>query len=209
MDSRQRAHFINGLSGFKSANLIGTADENGATNLAMFSSVTHLGADPALVGFIVRPDTVARHTLDNIKQQNRYTINQVHKSFWQAAHQTSARYDKEQCEFAMTGLTKEYVAGFNPPFVQQSRLKYGLSLIECLPIKHNGTILVIGEIEIVLIDPKAVKDDGFVDIEALDTVTVSGLDSYHDTNRLSRLSYAKPNLRVTKIPLNGASSRKL
>lgn len=34
--------------------------------------------------------------------------------------------------------------------------------------------------------------DGYVDIESLDLVTISGLDSYHSTQRLHRLSYAKP-----------------
>jgi len=39
MKQRQRAHFINSLSGFKSANLIGTQSNAGITNVSIVSSV--------------------------------------------------------------------------------------------------------------------------------------------------------------------------
>ncbi|MCJ8275234.1 MAG: flavin reductase family protein, partial [Bdellovibrionales bacterium] len=46
---------VNSLSGFKSANLVGTQSKDGQTNLAMFSSFFHLGANPPLMGFVLRP----------------------------------------------------------------------------------------------------------------------------------------------------------
>ena len=46
MTSRQRATLVNSLSGFKSANLVGTADAAGSTNLAIMSSAVHLGSHP-------------------------------------------------------------------------------------------------------------------------------------------------------------------
>ena len=48
-------HLINSLGGFKSVALIGTKSEAGNTNLAIFSSIFHLGANPPLVGLIFRP----------------------------------------------------------------------------------------------------------------------------------------------------------
>lgn len=39
MEDRYRVTFINALSGFKSANLIATCDNNEHTNLAIFTSV--------------------------------------------------------------------------------------------------------------------------------------------------------------------------
>ncbi len=44
-----------------------------------------------------------------------------------------------------------------------------------------------------------------IDIEALKTVSISGLDSYHLTTRLSRLSYAKPDVSAEKINVNGSA----
>jgi flavin reductase (DIM6/NTAB) family NADH-FMN oxidoreductase RutF len=191
MTERYRAHLINSLSGFKSANLIGTINKQGQTNLAMFSSVIHLGASPALVGFITRPHSVTRHTLENIKQTKQYTINQVSESFYIAAHQTAARYSREQSEFDKTGLTEYYHKDYLAPFVQQSKIKYALTLREIMPITLNNTQLVIGEITDILCDEQALNVDGYIDIESLSTVSISGLDSYHNSTRLSRLSYAK------------------
>ena len=203
MPGRYRAQLVNSLSGFKSANLIGTSNEHNQTNLAMFSSVVHLGASPALVGFITRPNSVERHTLDNIIQTKKFTINQVNESFWQAAHQTSARYSNDECEFEKTGLSPYYIDSFSAPFVKESRLKYGLILRDIIPITLNGTQMVIGEITDIIANEAAIKADGYIDIESLDTVAISGLDCYHTSRRLSRLSYAKPNSTPSKIPLDG------
>jgi len=203
MAPRYRAQFINSLSGFKSANLIGTHNQYDVNNLAIFSSVFHLGASPALVGFISRPDSVDRHTLKNIRQTEQFTINQVNEGFWQAAHQTSARYGANDCEFKQTGLTPQIIEGVKAPFVKESRVKYALKLKEIVPIQLNNTLLVIGEITDIICDKAAIKSDGYIDIEALNTVMISGLDSYHTSNRLARLRYAKPDKLPTKISSNG------
>lgn len=191
LDKRYRTHLINSLSGFKSANLIGTQDSNGNTNLAIVSSVFHLGAHPALVGMIIRPHSVPRHTFENIKDTGCYTINQVNSRIIDQAHQTSARYEKEQSEFNATGLETEYLAGFSAPFVAQSRLKYAVKLVEHQHLAINGTELIIGEIVDLHVEESAIQSDGFIDLELLDTVTVSGLDSYHTTQQIKRLPYAK------------------
>jgi flavin reductase (DIM6/NTAB) family NADH-FMN oxidoreductase RutF len=203
MDSRYRARFINSLSGFKSANLIGTHDCSGKSNLAIFSSVVHLGSSPALVGFIMRPDNGYRHTLDNIISTKNYTINQVSTEFYNSAHQSSARYEKTQSEFIQLGLSENYLGNIKAPFVKESRLKYAVKLKEVMPISLNDTLFIIGEITHVICDKVAIKDDGYIDIEALEKVTVCGLESYHKSERLTRLSYAKPDVFTTDISLNG------
>ena len=204
MPTRHRAQLINSLSGFKSANLIGTQDEHGNTNLAIFSSVVHLGASPALIGFVMRPDTGSRHTLENIKRTKQYTINQVSHDFYRGAHQTSARYDKTKTEFDYAGLSSSYIDGINAPFVKESRLKYAVSLKEILPISLNNTQFIIGEITQILCADHAIQPDGYIDLEALETVSLSGLDSYHTNKRLSRLSYAKADSFTTAIALDGS-----
>lgn len=203
MPSRYRAQLINSLSGFKSANLIATCNEKKQANVAIFSSVVHLGASPALVGFIMRPNNVARHTLENIRKTKRYTINQVNQSFWQQAHQTSARYLAQESEFELCGLSSKYIEGIDAPFVNESLLQYALILKEIIPIRLNDTLLVIGEVTDIFCQDAAIKQDGYIDIESLNTVAISGLNSYHVSQRLSRLSYAKPNQSVKRIPVDG------
>ncbi|MBQ4835020.1 MULTISPECIES: flavin reductase family protein [Pseudoalteromonas] len=194
---RYRAHFINSLSGYKSANLVGTRSPNGEENLSIVSSVFHLGAHPPLMGVIFRPHSVRRDTLENILQTKTYTINHVNSLIWKEAHQTSARYDEHQSEFDATGLTPYYHDNFGAPFVAQSQLKIGLELCQHQTIELNKTVLVIGKIVHVEVDDNAVAEDGFINLEQLDTIAVSGLDCYHTTSKIARLEYAKPNKPAT------------
>ncbi len=202
-DNRYRAKLINSLSGFKSANVIGTCDHDGNTNLAIFSSIVHLGASPALVGFVMRPDSVPRDTLNNILLTKHYTINQVSQHFWRQAHQTSARYPQKHSEFDATELTVNYINGHQAPFVEQSSVKYAVVLKEIIPIASNNTQFIIGEITDILCEPNAIKADGYIDLESLDTVCVSSLDSYHITKHLGRLSYAKTTEPLVELSLDG------
>jgi len=192
LEKRRRAALVNSLSGFKSANLVGTASADGETNLAIVSSVFHLGADPALMGFISRPPSVDRHTLENIEALGEYTLNHVHADIVHAAHQTSARYPREVSEFAATGLTPLAAQTLRVPYVAESRVRLGLTLCEMKPVEVNNTVMVIGEIVEIHVPDSAVVEDGFIDLETLGTVAISGLDSYHRTEKVSRLSYAKP-----------------
>jgi flavin reductase (DIM6/NTAB) family NADH-FMN oxidoreductase RutF len=197
MEQRYRAAFINSLGGFKSVVLVGTADAQGATNLAVFNSLFHIGANPPLCGLIFRPDSVERHTLSNIEETGFYTVNHLRESFYKQAHQTSARYPKTVSEFEATGLTPVYAEGFYAPFVAESAVRFGLELREKIPLVLNGTILLIGRIMGVWLPDGVLQPDGFVDLEKAGTLTCSGLDSYHKTARIARLSYAKPD----QVPL--------
>lgn len=193
LEKRQRTALINSLSGFKSLNLIGTVDKEGQNNVAIFNSVIHLGADPALIGFISRPDSVERHTVENVRETGCYTINNVNKDIFEKAHQTSARYKREQSEFDAVGLKADYKNNFSAPYVQESNVQIGLRLKDIIPIQINNTLLVVGEVE-ELYFPDEIwdADHGIFDIEKAGTVAGSGLDGYHSTQLIKRMKYAKP-----------------
>jgi flavin reductase (DIM6/NTAB) family NADH-FMN oxidoreductase RutF len=199
MEQRKRAMLVNSIGGFKFISLIGTKDINNNTNLAIFSSLFHLGANPALIGFIMRPDSVDRHTLSNILSTNVYTINHINENIYKQAHQTSARYEQEISEFDTTGLNAEYKNDFAAPFVQESNIQMGVVFKERIDLAINGTILMIGEITQLYYPADCICEDGFVDIEKANTITCAGLDSYHTTSRLARLSYAKPDEETKTI----------
>jgi flavin reductase (DIM6/NTAB) family NADH-FMN oxidoreductase RutF len=188
-----RANFINSLTGFKSASLIGTINAQGVPNLGMFSSIVHIGSDPALIGYINRPIAAAPHTLANIKANGFYTVNHIQPSFVDKAHQTSAKYPDEVNEFKEVGLTEEYIQGIHVPFVKESLIKYVLSLKEILPILLNNTFLVIGQLEQVLIDPSLQPStDGFLHLDQVGSICSNGLDAYYNTILINRFAYAKP-----------------
>ena len=191
MEQRYRTTFINSMSGFKSLNLVGTINEQEKINLAIFNSIFHVGANPALLGMVFRPDEVERHTLENILCSKQYTLNHVHPKMIRAAHQTSARYPKDVSEFEVCGLTPLFTKNIIAPYVQDSRVKIGMELREKIKVNSNNTIIIIGQIVEVIVDEIAIEHDGFVNLEKLETCTVSGVDAYYTTKKVERLSYAK------------------
>jgi len=198
-EKRFRTNFINSLTGFKSLALVGTQNAAGKTNLAPFSQIFHVGAHPPLLGMLVRPDVSQRHTLENIRETGFWTLNHVREAFFKEAHQCAARYPEEQSEFESTGLTPLLQEHFPAPFVAEAHIRLGLKLREEQKLEINGTHLLIGEIQEVVLPKNCLLDDGFVDIELAGTLTVSGLDSYHRTTRLKRLSYAKPDQELREL----------
>ena len=193
----KRLNIINSITGVKPANLIGSISENGHSNLAIFSSIVHLGSNPALLGFILRPQhEVRRDTYDNIMQTKYYTINHIPSNYVENAHYTSAKFDKEDSEFERCKFSEEYLFDFDAPFVKESRVKIGLKLEEMLPIKLNKCVMVIGSIQHLWVDDVAVEDDGQINLELLDDVGIGGLNSYYKLKRVAQFPYA----RVNELP---------
>ncbi len=194
-----RANFINSLTGFKSVNLIGSVNELGQPNLGIFSSIVHIGSNPPLVGYINRPVKAAPHTLANIQATGVYTINHIHTSFVQRAHQTSANYEAGISEFEAVGLTPEFQENIAAPFVKESPIKYALSLQEIIPIQLNDTFLVIGKVISIQLEQDIVSADGFLHLDKVNSICSNGIDGYYTTELIERYQYAKPGIKPQKI----------
>lgn len=199
LEKYYRISLINKISGLKSANLIGTKNKNGISNLAIFNSVIHIGANPPLLGFIMRPLVVDRHTYSNIKEIGYFTINHVCKEIHKNAHMTSAKFSKEVSEFNECGLTEIYIDDFPAPFVQESKIKIGLSFQEESLINVNKTILMIGRIEKIILPDDEIKNDGDINLETLNTIGIGGLDTYYECKRIARYEYARVNNEIKEI----------
>ncbi len=191
LDKRHRTALINSLSGFKSAHLVGSADANGRSNLSLVSSVFHVGAAPPLLGMLIRPHTVPRHTLENLQASGHYTLNGISRQLVDQAHAASARFPREVSEFAATGLTEYRTPGLSAPYVKESPLQIGLQLVEQHTLAANGCVLVVGEIIELALARDTRAEDGHIDLTALDLVTIAGLDEYLVTDSLGRKPYAK------------------
>lgn len=199
MEKRFRTTFINSLPGYKCLQLVGTISGDGITNLALFNSIFHVGANPPLLGMVFRPETPNHDTLKNIQATGQYTLNNVLPAWYKQAHMASASYPKETSEFESCNFSKSYLENFKPPFVLQSSIKIGMELRELIELDINQTTLVIGEVVLCTMDGAIVSDDGYVDHLYAGSVTVSGLDSYFTTQALARLSYAKPGQMPAEI----------
>ncbi|WP_025742700.1 flavin reductase family protein [Aquimarina pacifica] len=199
MPSRYRANLMNSCTGYKPCNLLGTKGKNEKTNLAIFNSITHIGSNPPLLSFVLRPTTVARNTYQNIKETGFFTINQVHKDMIADAHHTSAKYEDDISEFDKTDLISTYRNDFFAPYVDKSPIQLGCSYVNEYLIKENNTILVIGAVEHLYLSNELIHPDGWVQLDKAETVSSIGLDGYALPEVLNRFAYAKPDQPIKSI----------
>ena len=190
--TRYKNNLINSISGYKSANLIGTQNKAGNTNLAVFNSVVHLGSNPALLGFILRPTTVPRHSYQNMKETGVFTINHISKDQIEDAHHSSAKYAEDISEFDQTNLEAEYKANCLAPFVKGAPVQIACHYVNDYLIKENDTLLVVGAIEHLFVQEEMLLEDGYVQLDKGEVVGVNGIDGYALPQLLARFPYARP-----------------
>ncbi len=197
MEKIERLNLINCVTGYKSANLISTKSKNGISNVAVFSSVTHLGSNPAIIGFIIRPTTLPRDTYKNIKETGFFTVNHITVDMIADSHHTSANYNSGVSEFDKTNLEEEYKNGIEIPFVKKSPVQLYCKYLNEYYIKENDTIHVIASIEHLFFDDNLQHKDGWLQLDKGNIVTINGLDGYCMPKLIDRFEYARAEV-VTK-----------
>lgn len=195
-DRKYKLNLINSISGIKPANLIATQSKEGKNNVAVFSSVVHLGSSPAQLGFIMRPqDNNPRDTYANIMDTKFYTINHISESFIKKAHYTSAKLERGVSEFEKINIDKEFINDFYAPFVKESHVKIGMKHLQNIPLP-NGCIFIIGEVEMVVFPENTINELGQLNLESYNCTGISGLNTYYSLNKLETFPY----VRVDEIP---------
>lgn len=188
LPGRYRANLINTASGPRSACLIGTTNDDGQHNLAIFNTVTHIGANPPLIGLIMRPHTVERHTYENIIDTSKYTISHVHGDWVERAHQTSGKYARNISEFDVTGL-HPVLDDDGTPYVQQARVSLSLHLEEEHKIASNDSILLIGRVTALRYHKEDITEGGRIDLAKANSAVVGGLYDYYTVHHRFTGSY--------------------
>ena len=187
-----KINLINSCSGFKSANLLGSISNEGVSNVAVFSSVIHLGSNPPTLGFILRPTTVPRDTYKNIKEGGVFTINHIYEEIIEDAHHTSAKYPESVSEFDITNLEEEYKGAFKAPFVKGSPVQMSMKFIEEIPVPSNNVMLIVAQIEELYIEDALLQSDGLINLSIGKVATINGLDTYAIPTFKKQLSYQRP-----------------
>ena len=193
-----KINLINSCSGFKSANLLGSISNEGIMNVAVFSSVTHLGSNPPTLGFILRPTTVPRDTYKNIKETGIFTINHIWEDIIEDAHHTSAKYPEEVSEFEMTGLEPEFKGNFKAPFVKNAPVQMSMKFIEEIYVPSNDVLLIVAEIQELFVKNELLEEDVFINLAKGKVATINGLDGYSIPNLKNRFSYQRPKVNPKK-----------
>ncbi|MEL6975064.1 MAG: flavin reductase [Bacteroidota bacterium] len=203
LPSRHRANLINTITGYKSANLIGSISGSGNANVAIFNSLVHLGSNPPLLGFVLRPLTVRRDTYRNVNENRSFTVNAVTQEIYEAAHLTSAKFEENESEFEMTGLEPLFREEHIAPFVAQSPIQLGCTYVNEYPIMENGCIFMVGQIDKIYIKSSLLTEDYWAKLDEEKIVSIVGLDGYAEPKINDRLAYARPEEPAKSI-LHGA-----
>ena len=194
LEKIERINLINSISGISPANLIGTISNDSIENLSIFSSVIHIGSNPPLIGFILRPTKKNRRdTYENIIETNKFTINHINSDMIERSHYTSVKFDKNESEFQKCQFTAEYLNNFQAPYVKESYVKVGLDVEDIQLIKSNGCRLIIGRVERLYAPNSAIHKNGNIQLELLNSVGVSGLNTYYSLNKIAEYPYARVN----------------
>ena len=191
MEKVPRLNLVNSCTGYKSTNLIATKSIDGQSNVAIFSSVTHLGSEPPLIGFIMRPTTVPRDTYKNIKETGYFSVNHVTVDMIEDAHHTSANYDLGISEFDKTNLKEEYKTDIEIPFVKGSPVQLYCKYVNEYYIKENNTIHIVASIEQLFFDEQLQHEDGWLQIDKGNVIALNGLDGYSLPKLVDRFQYAR------------------
>ena len=187
-----KINLINSCSGFKSANLLGTISNEGITNVAIFSSVTHLGSNPPTLGFILRPTTVPRDTYKNIKETGTFTINHIWEDIIEDAHHTSAKYPEEVSEFEMTTLEPEFKGNYKAPFVKNAPVQMNMKFVEEIYVSSNDVMLIVAQIQELYVNDELLQEDGLINLSLGKVVAINGLDTYATPTFKKQLTYQRP-----------------
>ena len=191
MGKTYRLNLINSCTGYKSANLIGTISTEGNNNLAVFSSITHIGSNPSILGFIIRSSKRPRDTYINIKNTNEFSVNHIHFSQIDDAHNTSKKFLAKISEFDKTNLTEEYKKNWKVPFVKNSPVQIGCKYLNEYKIKENSTLLIVASIEEIFVKDEIIYDDGLIQLDKGGVTSINGLDTYTLPKYLKRIPYLK------------------
>ena len=73
-----------------------------------------------------------------------------------------------------------------------AKIQIGCSYVNEYLIKENDTVLVVGKIEHLYVEDHLLGEDGWVQLDKGDIVTINGLDGYAIPNLIKRFEYARP-----------------
>jgi hypothetical protein len=76
-------------------------------------------------------------------------------------------------------------------------------------IAESNTLFLVGAIESVHMPREALKKDGQINIDALGTVAISGLNNYHQVYPLASYDYARPGMFPSNLLQTDACRPKL
>ena len=115
------------------------------------------------------------------------------------AHHTSANYNPEESEFDKTKLNIEFKDSITTPFVKDCPVQLYCKYINEYHIKENGTVHIIASIEKIFYNENLEHQDGWLQLDKADVISLNGLDGYCLPKLVNRYEYARKNVATKSI----------
>ena len=102
----------------------------------------------------------------------------------------SAKLEKEDSEFDIMKIEREFINDFHAPFVKKSEVKIGLKKSDSI-LLPNGCTLIIGNVELVVFPENSINELGQLDLETYSCAGISGLNTYYGLKKLNSFPYVR------------------
>ena len=188
MERQARTTLINSLSGVRTAFIAITADSHGHLNASTLSNVTHVGAHPAQMSILFRPDNGKRHTLQNFLNGCPLTLvcmpfNQVN-----LVHEVSMNAPEGTFELDVLEASTCHIEGCPHPLPKDYLYAISLEFVERFSL-NNGCIYTIGQIKSIATGAALkVDEEGQISFDTPPTLAI-GLRQYTTTETAIKLPY--------------------
>lgn len=184
-ESRYRAQFFNSLYGGRLVAMLCTERE-GLANLCPVSQILHVGASPASVGILLRPESDKHQTRSHLAQGFTASLHWMPSNQVNEAHQCSAAYPAGHSEADAVGWT------FHPAPISRLEVALISAHLEVVETHElfNGTALYVFHITRIHAKLKP-EEDGFWAFDGK-LLHSQGLDHYGTFESTASLPYARP-----------------
>lgn len=188
LEKRFRTALVNTSSGIRTAFLAITQGPRGL-NTAVLTNVTHVGAHPAQMSVLFRPDNGQRHTLDNYRDTGSLTLVALPYAEAERVHGTSASFPEDQCEWMALGGELVPVDGWAHPLPSHALWAVELQWLEHFELS-NGCLYTVGTVQNLGFGSETLPDENGI-VRSPGSLVAQGLMSYFTVAQGTSFPYAR------------------
>jgi hypothetical protein len=186
LERRDRTGLINAISGIRTA-FLAISGKDGNWNAGVFTNVTHVGANPASMSILFRPDNGKRHTYTNYKTFKRITLVALPEKEMQRLHDCSASYDASVFEWEHLNGTCTDLSGWTHPIPTTALWAVELEWSEGFTLKNN-CLYTVGLVKNVGLSHALVRSDRTLHFE-MPPLLALGLQHYFTPKSVGHLPF--------------------
>ena len=193
LERRERTGLVNAVSGMRTAFLaLSGADSN--WNAGVFTNVTHVGANPACMSILFRPDNGNRHSYTNYQKFKRITLVALPEEEMQRLHDCSASYHSELFEWEHLEGRCQSLPGWTHPIPTTALWAVELEWQESFKLK-NDCIYTVGRVQNVGLGTAILRKDRTLHFEKPPLLAL-GLQHYFIPQSIAQLPF--PEVKSTE-----------